>query len=314
MGVCLTDTGIDRSPGPRGRFAPRLALLIAALFVGGCGAATGTAPPTSAPTTTAAATTAQTSPHFRAEAELATLLAMVRVPSGAVQVTSAPVAYLDQAPVSESSPNLLTRTSFWRIDMSFAGVLAWIEAHTPGGLTSGMGGQAGGPGVPMNRSLGFSAPSTTAYDGATIELDLAEMSPSVTGLRADAEVVWLPPKPADELVPPGTTVTLVAINHFGESDATTLRTRHLDSADGAVVITDINALLPSDGGARGCALDTGYRVQIEVVVAGTPLVFSYWPACAEVQVTRARTSLLTVSPSVAFGNEITHLMGPEPAP
>jgi hypothetical protein len=314
MGVFLTDTGIDRLAGPRVRFVPRLVLALAALSLAGCGAATGTAPTSDAPTTTAAATTAQTSPHSLAEAELATLLAMVRVPSGAEQVASAPIAYLDQPPVSQSSPNLLTRTSFWRIDMSFADTLAWIKAHTPGGLTSGMGGQAGGPGVPTNQSLGFSAPSTTAYDGATIELDLAEVSPSMTGLRADAEVVWLPPKPSTEFIPADTAVTLVAINHFGSSDATTLRTRHLDSMDGAVVIKDVNALLPSDGGTMGCALDTGYRVQIETVVAGTPLVFSYWPACAQVQATRARTSLLTLFPSAAFGTEITHLMGSEPTP
>ena len=295
------------------RLVPRLVLALAALCVAGCGAAGGTAPTSSGPDT-GAATTAQTSTHARAEAELTALLGSVRVPSAAVPATSAPVAFLAQAPVTESSPNLLTRTLFWRINMSFAGTLAWINAHTPGGLTSGMGGELGGPGVPTNRSLGFTAPSTTAYDGATIELDLAEIGASVTGLRADAEVVWLPSKPAAELVPAGTAVTLVAINHFGSSDATTLRTRHLDATDGATVINDVNALLPSDGGTMGCGLDTGYRVQVEVVVAGTPVVFSYWPACSQVQVTRARTSLLTLFPSAAFGNEITHLMGAQPVP
>lgn len=312
--VSLTDKGIDQPPGPRGQLVSRLALTLAAFAVAGCGAATGTAPGTSAPTTTAAATTAQTSPHARAEVELATLLAMVRVPSGAVQVTSAPVAYLDQAPLTEGSPNLLTRTSWWRIDMSFADALAWIQSHPPGGLKSDTGGYAGGPGVPVNHLLGFSLPSTTAYDGAEIELELVAVSSTETGLRADAEVIWLPPKPSDELVRAGTAVTLVAINHFGSSEATTLRTRHLDSSDGAAVIKDVNALLPDDGGTRGCAMDTGYRVQIEVVVAGVPVVFSYWPACAQVQVTRARTSLLTLFPSAAFGNEITRLMGAQPAP
>lgn len=309
----LMGKGIDRPHGMRIRLGPRLVLPLAALSVAGCGAAGGTSPAT-ASNTSAAATTAQTSTHSRAEAELTTLLDSVRVPSTAVPATTAPGAFLAQAPVSESSPNLLTRTLFWRINMSFADTLAWIDAHTPGRLASGMGGQSGGPGVPMNRSLGFAAPSTTAYDGATIELDLAVIGASVTGLRADAEVVWLPSKPADELVPAGTAVTLVAINHFGSSDATTLRTRNLDSTDGGAVITDVNALLPSDGGARGCGLDTGYRVQIEVVVAGTPLVFSYWPACSQVQVTRARTSLLTLSPSTAFANEITRIMGSQPAP
>ena len=160
--------------------------------------------------------------------------------------------------------------------MPFADALAWIQAHPHAELTPGLSGQSGGPAVPTDRSLGFEAPSTTAYDGATVELDLAAMSSSETGLRADAEVIWLPSKPSDEFVPLGTAGTLVAVNQFGSSDATTLRTRYLDPADAAALITDLNALPPNDGGTLGCGLDTGYRVQIEAEVAGTMLVFSDW--------------------------------------
>jgi hypothetical protein len=310
----VTGKGNDHSHRTRTRLVSGIVLGLTALIAAACGEAVIPDSPGVSPSPSAVATTAQTSPHARAEAELATLLASVQVPPGSDPATSAPLAFLDQPPVSESSPNLLTRTAFWRINMPFAGALAWIKAHSPGGLTSNMGGSAGGPGVPMNQSLGYSAPSTTAYDGATIELELAVIGPSETGLRADAEVVWLPAKPSDELVPAGTAVTLVAINHFGSSDATTLKTRHLDSADGAVVIADLNALLPDDGGAHGCGLDTGYRVQVETTIAGTPLVFSDWFACNELLATLGHTSLLTLSPSAAFQNEITHLMGPEPAP
>jgi hypothetical protein len=293
----------------------RLVLSLTALALAACGAATGPDSLASQSSATPAAATTSSSSHARAEAELATLLAGVRVPPGAERVSSAPVTMLAQAPVSEASPNLLTLTSWWSVDMSFADALAWIQAHPPAGLTSSMGGQAGGPGVPTNRSLGYSAPSTTAYDGASVELELAAMGSSVTGLRADAEVVWLPAKPADEFVPAGTVVTLVAVKHFGSPDATVLRTRQLDATDGAVMIKDLNGLLPSDGGIRGCAADIdGYRVQIEAAVAGTNLVFSFWPACFEVPVTRGGASLLTLTPTTAFQNEITNLIGIPPLP
>jgi hypothetical protein len=168
--------------------------------------------------------------------------------------------------------------------------------------------------VPTNRSLGFEAPSTTDYDGATVDLELAAMSSSETGLRTDAEVIWLPSKPSEEFVPLGTAVALMAVNHFGSSDATTLRTRHLDLAAATALIKDLNALPPTDGETRGCGLDTGYRVQIEAVVAGTPLVFSDWWACSEVPVTRGGASLLTLTSTPALENEITLLVGSPPLP
>jgi hypothetical protein len=301
--LVLIGKGNDRLCGARVRLVPGIVLALAALVVAACGAAP-------VPGSATAETTA--SVHARAEAELTTLLASVRVPSGAVQLTSAPVTYLEQPAASEAAPNLLTRTSWWRIDMPFANALAWIQAHPPGGLQSGTGGQAGGPGVPVNRFLGFSVPSTTAYDGAAVNVELVAISSTETGVRADAELIWLPPKPSQEYVPAGTAVTLVAYTNFGSSDAKALHTKALDSADAAVVINDINALLPSDGGSRGCGIDFGYRVQVEVAVAGTPLVFSDWSACGMVPVTRGSAKLLTLSTSQAFENEITHLMGPPP--
>ncbi len=296
---------------PRGTQS-RLILSVTALALAACGAAL---PPSSVGSLPAGAATPPPA-HASAEAELATLLAGVRVPLGAERVTSAPVTLLAQAPVSEASPNLLTSTLWWRIDMPFADALAWMQAHPPAGLTPGMSGRSGGPGVPTNRSLGFDAPSTTAYDGATVELELAAMSSSETGLRADAEVIWLPSKPSDEFVPSGSAVTIVAENHFGSSDATTLRTRYLNPGDAATaaLITELNALPPSDGGVRGCGLDTGYRVQIQAEVAGTSLAFSDWWACSEVIVTRGGVGLVTLTATPAFENTVTLLIGSPPSP
>ncbi|HVC05895.1 MAG TPA: hypothetical protein VND88_14565 [Candidatus Acidoferrales bacterium] len=306
--------GSDRSHGSRARLVTRAVFSLTALALAACGAASVPASvaghPTAAPT--AAATGEST--HARAEAELTTLLASVRVPPGAEQVSTSPIPILADAPATEGSVNLLMRTAWWRVDMSFAHALAWVEAHPPAGLTSEASGMTGGPGVPTNRSLGFQAPSTIAYDGALLEVELAAMGSSATGMRVDAEVIWLPPKPADEFVPGGTAVTLVSINHFGTTDATTVRTRHLDAPDAAVVVRDLNTLLPTDGSVRHCTADEGYRIQIEVTVSGTPMVFSDWWACFQVQVTRGSTKLLTLTSTMSFQDEITHLIGGPPAP
>jgi hypothetical protein len=307
MGVVLMDTlhGMQA----------RLALSATAIALAACGAAISPVSVATHPAGQRSAPEAPASGHTRAASELASLLAGVQVPPEAERVSTAPVTMLADAPVSEASPNLLTLASWWRLDMSFSTALAWIQAHPPRGLRSNMAGTSGGPGVPVNRSLGFSAPSTTAYDGASVELDLAAMGSAETGLRADAEVIWLPAKPSTEFVPAGTAVTLVAQSHFGQSDVTTLRSRHLDTADAAVMIGDLNALLPSDGGAHGCAADIdGYRVQIEAAVVGTALVFSDWPACVEVSVTRGGVPLLTLTPTTIFQNEVTRLIGFPPLP
>lgn len=293
------------------RLVGRVVLPLLIFAVVACGAAGGVAPTAFNPGPATLPTTAP-SQHPRAEAELATLLAGVRVPAGAQPVTTAPVAFLAEAPATEGSVNFLIRTSWWRIDMSFADTLDWIRTHPPEGLQSDRSGTAGGPGVPANESLGYPAPSTTAYDGALVELEAAAMGSSQTGLRADAEVIWLPPRPSEETLPFNAAVTLVAINHFGSSEATTLRTRRLDPGDAAILISDLNTLLPDDGGTRGCAADTGYRVQIEASIGGPPILFSYWPACWQIDVTRGGTSLVTLAPTGAYQDEITRLIGPQP--
>ena len=118
------------------RLLRRAVMRLLAFAVAACGAASGADQRASNPGAATLPTAALAGTHPRAEAELAMLLAGVQVPAGAEQVTSAPVPFLAEAPATEGSPNLLMRTSWWRIDMPFADVLAWIQAHPPGGLTS----------------------------------------------------------------------------------------------------------------------------------------------------------------------------------
>lgn len=281
-----------------------LALLVGVLAATGCGAA-GIGP--------AAVLRSASQNRRAAEAEISALLGAVKVPPGAVRLNSAPIAFLGAAPETEGSPDFITLTGWWTVDASYATAVAWVRGHPPGALSIDGGGSSGGPGIPANTSFRFGAPDTDAYTGATLLIELADMD-GRTGIRVDAQGIWLPAKSPLEVVTKGTPVTLVVLNDTGGSTARTAPSRLLDPADGDTVIADLNALRPSDGGARGCALDLGYRVLIAVPAHGVDEVFNDDAACNLVLVTRGGRSLPTLTGSPALENEIEHLVGPRPTP
>ncbi len=280
-----------------------LALLAIVLVATGC-----------APSGVGPAVAPSTSSQNRqaAEAEINALLGDVQVPPGAARLNSAPVAFLNAAPQTEASPDFIALTGWWSVDLSYAKSVAWVRGHPPGGLTIDGGASYGGPGVAENTTFAFRAPDTAAYTGATLLIELVDMG-ARTGIRVDAQAIWIPAKSPLEVVTKGTLVTLVVENGGGASSAKPVLS-HLDPEDGDAVIADLNALHPSDGGARGCGLDTGYRVLIEVVVLGSDEVFNDFAACNLVLVTRGGTSLPTLTDSPALEKEIEHLVGSPTAP
>ena len=248
-----------------------------------------------------------------AEAEITALLGAAQVPPGAVRLSSAPIAFLDAAPRTEGSPDFITLTGWWTVDASYATSVAWVREHPPAELRIDGGGYSGGPGIPSNMSFAFRAPDTAAYTGATLLIEVADMG-GRTGIRMDAQAIWLPAKSPLEVVTKGTPVTLMLLRNQGGSNARTAPARLLDAEDGDAVIADLNALRPSDGGARGCGADLGYRVLIAVPVRGADEVFNDDAACNLVLVTRGGTTLPTLTGSPALESEIEHLVGPPPTP
>jgi len=158
-------------------------VLAAALAAAGCGSAGRPVGPG-----TAVSPGTSSANRRAAEAEITALLADVRLPAGAVRLNAAPIAFLDEAPQTEASPNFITVTSWWSVDMPYGDAAAWVRAHPPGGLPAEVGGSYGGPGVPNNVDLGFGAPGTRAYTGAEVLIELASMG-GRTGIRVDADAI-----------------------------------------------------------------------------------------------------------------------------
>jgi hypothetical protein len=289
------------------RPAARLVIIAAAMSAVACGAS-------NLPAGVGSGTIATSSGNRRAaEAELSSLLAAAQLPPGAERLVSAPEPFLDAAPQTEASPNFITLTAWWQVDLPYVQVETWITEHPPSGLQSDVGGSFGGPGVATNTFMGFRAPDTAAYTGARLLIEVATMG-SRTGMRVDADAIWLPSKSPLEVVATGTPVTLIVEDHGDDPSAQPVLTKLLDPEDGNAVIADLNALEPSDGGTRNCGMDTGYRVLIDVVVRGGDEVFDDYSACDLVLVDRGGTSLPNLTGSPALDSEIESLVGPPPTP
>jgi hypothetical protein len=300
--------GHDLWTPPRRAAFGRFLVLVSAIAATACGAS-------SAQTALISVATPAASPQHRdaAEVELQRLLSSARVPPDARRVATPPSAQLDQPPLTVGSPDLLTSHSLWEVDMPLAATFAWIDAHPPRGLS--FAGAGGGPGMDLDQ---WAAPNSAAYTVATLIVEIAAVGKS-TEIRADAEVIWLPAKPEDEVVPAGIPVTVVVENHawppngIDAPTGQTLLTRHLDAADGDQLLTDLDALLPDDGEVRHCTADTGYRVLMELVNAGAPEVFTDWYVCDLILVTRDGTSRPSLDATPQFQDEIARLVGPPPA-
>ena len=289
------------------RSAARLVIIAAAMSAVACGAS-------NLPAGVGSGTFATSSDNRRAaEAELSSLLAAAQLPPGAERLVSAPEPFLASAPQTEASPDFITLAAWWQVDLPYAQVETWVTEHTPSGLQGDVGGSSGGPGVASNTYLGFRAPDTAAYTGARLLIELATMG-ARTGVRVDADAIWLPGKSPLEVVTTGTPVTLIVEDHGDDPSAQPVLTKLLDPEDGDAVIADLNALEPDDGGTRGCGLDTGYRVLIDVVVGGSNEVFDDYSACDLVLVDRGGTSLPNLTGSAGLDSEIESLVGPPPLP
>lgn len=226
-------------------------------------------------------------------------------------MTRSPIAYLDRAPETIGSPAFESLTEWWTVDEPMADTQSWIQANPPMGLAKSGGGSFGGPMVPDNAILKYTATGTRAYGEPGLLIEVADAGDGTTDVRVDAQDVWIPARSPDEIVALGTHVTLLADEGFPASSHP-LFTKLLDTADGNAFITDLNSLPTDDGGARGCGLDVGYRVIAVAVVDGTPDVFNDDVACGKVLVSRAGHSLALLDTTAAFDAEVLQLAGPPP--
>src|ERR1700742_4368378 len=174
----------------------RVAAVAMCLLSAGCGTVRASAP---APTASASPRGGQvaTAAGHRAAArtEAARLLALARMPPGAVRLAR-PARSLPGPVLGGSSvTSLVDQVAAWRVGSPFAAVKAWLSAHPPRGLPQdgSASGAVGGQDSMAGKS--YRGPASRAWQSANLEIGVAPAGAGASTIRVDAVIVWLDPRP-----------------------------------------------------------------------------------------------------------------------
>jgi hypothetical protein len=254
---------------PRGGGPRLLAIACAAVVLAGCGSQVagkaagqaGASSPGTGSTTAPAA-----GPRQRADADAARIIADFPRPAGAVRTGL--IASLTSAGMGIGSGDVVTATRWWRVPGQPRATLAWIRAHLPAGFTpagSGSGSYGNSSSVEMQADAFALPPVPGVLDQRQLVVTAVPYR-GETALRTDAQVAWLPARPAAERIPSGVrAVTVTPV--FGLN-----RNAGLDRLDHAFTVTDpakvarivalANSLTVYPPGVHPCPADFGGAMRL----------------------------------------------------
>jgi hypothetical protein len=228
----------------------------AAVVLSGCGTQSFSARPGAARTSSASPAA---SPRQRAVADAARIMASFPRPPGAVRTGL--IASLTQPGERPATPDLVSVTRWWRVPGRPQGVLAWIRAHLPSGFAPTVTGTGSGSWTNV-----FALP---AVPGVLTERELVVLAVAnhgETAIRVDAQVVWLPARPAAERIPAGVTrITVTPVFGFNRNP----RAKRLDHAftvtdpaKMARIVALVNGLTRFPDGTFSCPADFGGQMRL----------------------------------------------------
>jgi hypothetical protein len=157
--------------------------------------------------TASAATPATASNRRAAQRDAQQLLQLAVLPHGAMRLSAEPAGdggLLRQPSTDAGFPQSVDRYGWWRVPAGLDSVLAFFNAHRPrGGHSSGRL-AVGGPGGPRNGALMFSLPAVRGVISLRwLTFDAVALPGRATGVRVDAQDVWIVARSASEKVPAG---------------------------------------------------------------------------------------------------------------
>ena len=165
--------------------------------------------------------TQRTAEENRAAAahDAATRLGLTPLPSGAAVSSSDPTAggALGMPAQSMATPDLVDLTRWWLVPGQPDATFAFIKSHPPkNSKPSAIGFFTTGSGV-MVRFIGFQwQPQPGVTDSRTLLVEETAAPNGQTAVRADAEVVWVLPRPASEQIPSDARLLTVSVRRAGK--------------------------------------------------------------------------------------------------
>ena len=145
----------------------------------------------------------------RARADATTLLGRVRLPAGAEQLSSEPTGdggTLSRPPSRPAiTSTLVDEHTWWRVPGSPASALDYLGAHPPrGGKLRESAAQGTGRRDIVSGYDGFVWPPVGRLLGSReLFVQVTKLTGGGTGVRVDAQVQWIIPRPVSERIPRG---------------------------------------------------------------------------------------------------------------
>jgi len=255
------------------RMAYMLGGLACALSVGAATIAVvlgGSARGASTPHRSTAATSSTTAAanYAAGQADAASLLTKLALPTGSTESSSEPAG--DGGVLSQSSaglptvPNDIDEHKWWLVQGAPADVLSYVQAHAPTGSTKVSSGYGStGPTI-TSRDVVFEWPSVAGVlTTRWLVVTVAQLPDGSTALRADAEVVWVTPRPASEAIPPGTRLVRVSVHSDIKANQPAQRPFTVVSSKKIrAMLALLNALPLAQPAVISCPADFGIRVRL----------------------------------------------------
>jgi hypothetical protein len=257
----------------RHRLLPLL-LAAGALAAGGTLAACGSGV---APAGPAALSSTPPTPAGEARQAARQILDEVTLPAGFRAAAGEPAGdggRLARPPSSEADPDLVDLSRFATGPGGARRVVAWFAHHVPRGTERSGGELSSGPGGTAY-AVEFSFPAVgQVLDTRRLVVEATGLADGRVGLRFDAQVTWLPAKPAGDRIPAGVTVLTVSLtNGPNPGQPGHPATTTTDPSVVAVVVAEIDALPVAGPGARSCPADYGQVLTLQFFDrAGGPAV------------------------------------------
>jgi hypothetical protein len=203
-------------------------------------------------------------------ADVARIIASFPRPPGAVRTgLIASLTVPGEGPAA--TPDIVTATQWWRAPGRPQAVLAWVRAHVPAGFTLGSYGSGSydpSPSVALPESWTDEFQLTTVPEVLTERWLVVLVVPDgdQTAIRVDAQVVWLPARPAAERIPADARVVTITPLFGYQAD------KKLERLDPVVTVTNparvariatvINGLALFPAGEFSCPADFGAEMML----------------------------------------------------
>jgi hypothetical protein len=204
-----------------------------------------------------------------AQADAASLLAELPLPPGSTESSTEPgedASLLAQPAIGPSAtPNAVDEHAWWLVPVAPAEGLAYICMHLPAGTTrpESFGRDLSGANLPENEIAAFTLPGSPG----TLVIRAVRLPNGSTAVRADAQVVWITPRPASERIPSGAHLLRITVHDrnrsSGDPESESLellerlprKTTAPRQIEGIVAL--LNKLQVVQPGRRFCPLDVG---------------------------------------------------------